>query len=83
MKTKDKLIRDLALEIEAENVAREVPMLTLECEYMFSLLRECHDLLACIEGDMNNEPFQCEYTLKDVTSMLNKIEKLEDNIKQK
>ena len=82
-KMKEIAIEQLALEIEAENVAREVPMLTLECEYMFSLLIECHDLLACIEGDMNNEPFQCEYTPKDVTNMINKIEKLEENIKQK
>ena len=69
-KMKEIAIEQLALEIEAENVAREVPMLTLECEYMLSLLRECHDLLAC------SAPV-------DVTHMIDKIEKLEENIKQK
>ena len=80
---KEFAIEQLALEIEAENVAREVPMLTLECEYMLSLLRECHDLLACIEGDLTHEVFNIEHTLRGTTDMLNKIEKLEENIKQK
>ena len=82
-KMKELAIEQLALEIEAENVAREVPMLTLECEHMLQLIRECYDLLACLEGDISHEVFNMEYTLKDVTNMLNKIEKLEENIKQK
>tara|TARA_R100001530_G_C4251149_1_gene137868 strand:+ start:470 stop:676 length:207 start_codon:yes stop_codon:yes gene_type:complete len=68
MKTKDKLIRDLALEIEAENIAREVPTLTLECEYMWLLLNDIRESIRI------GEP---------VNHYIDKINKLEDNIKQK
>jgi hypothetical protein len=86
-KMKELAIEQLALEIEAENVAREVPLLTLECEHMLSLLRECRDLLARIEGE---EWSQYCYTGDEskpvsvsVQNMIDKIEKLEENIKQK
>ena len=78
-KYKEVMIKDLALEIEAENVAREVPMLTLECEHMLQLIRECHDLLACIEG---LKVYFSQHG-KDVTHMIDKIEKLEKRIEQK
>ena len=71
-----------AQQMEAENVAREVPVLTLESEYMWKLLKEFRSIWTH-EGLENLAPENQQVIVsKKLYELKDKIDELEKNIKK-
>ena len=70
-----------AQQMEAEKVAREVPVLTLESEYMWQLLREFRSLWnhEGLEGFAPEN--QSKITSEGLYDLKDKIDELEKNMK--
>ena len=73
--SKEYFIKQQAQEIEAEKVAREVPMLTLESEYMWKLLKECRDSFQWIVENENWSYIEEGSSATDLIALIDKLEK--------